>query len=126
MKYAIDAANAPDAIGPYSQGTTAGRLVFTSGQVAVSPSNRRKLIDGDVAAETERVIDIIEDILSEVDCSLADVAQTTLYLVDMADLNEVDKVYGRRFTMPSPARSVAEVSALPLGARVEIACVACR
>ena len=126
MKYAIDAANAPDAIGPYSQGTTAGRLVFTSGQVAISPTDKRRLIDGGIEAQTERVIDIIEDILNEVGCTLADVAQTTVYLTDLDDMDAMDGVYERRFIMPSPARSVVAASALPLGALVQIDCVACR
>ena len=126
MKYAIDAACAPEANGPYSQGTTAGRLVFTSGQVAVSPDDNAKLIEGGIKEQTSRVIDIIEDILKEVGCSLADVAQTTVYLTSLEDLDAMDRVYARRFIMPSPARSVVEASALPLGALVQINCVACR
>lgn len=126
MKYAIDAACAPDAMGPYSQGTTAGRLVFTSGQVAVSASDNGRLIEGGIKEQTDRVVDIIEAILKEVGCSLSDVAQTTVYLTSLEDLDAMDSVYERRFSMPSPARSVMEVSALPLGALVQIDCVACR
>lgn len=126
MKYAINAHQAPDAIGPYSQGTTAGRMVFTSGQVAVDPQDPRKIIKGNAYAQTQRVIDIIESILAEVDCTLEDVAQTTVYLSDINDLELVNEAYLVRFPLPAPARSVVEVSNLPLGARVEMDCVACR
>lgn len=85
MKYAINGLGIPEAHGPYSQGTTAGRLVFASGQIAYDPNDSTKLVDGDAAVQTERIIDLIELILGEVDCTLSDVAQTTLYLSDMAD-----------------------------------------
>lgn len=126
MKYAINAHEAPDAIGPYSQGTTAGRLVFTSGQVAVDSVEPHRLIEGDAAVQASRIIDIIETILAEVGCTLSDVAQTTLYLTDCNDLEAVNQVYAERFVSPAPARSVVVVSQLPLGARVEMDCVACR
>lgn len=126
MKYAINAPEAPDAIGPYSQGTTAGRLVFSSGQVAVDPNDPSKLIQGGAREQAERVIDIIEKVLEGVNCSLTDIAQTTLYLVDLNDLKVVNEVYEERFVAPAPARSVVAVSELPLGARVEMDCVACR
>lgn len=126
MKYAINAHQAPEAIGPYSQGTTAGRMVFTSGQVAIDPEDSHKVMDGDVYAQTERVIDIIESILAEVDCTLSDVAQTTVYLSDINDLELMNQAYSHRFVPPAPARSVVAVSSLPLGARIEMDCVACR
>lgn len=126
MKYAINAMHAPEALGPYSQGTTAGRLVFASGQLGVDPKDPTRVVDGGVGAQTERAIDIIEVILAEVGCTLADVAQTTVYLTDIDDMDEMNEVYGRRFTMPAPSRSVVAVDALPLGALVEMDCVACR
>ena len=112
MKYAINARKAPEAFGPYSQGTTAGRLVFTSGVIPVT-DDCEVLIEGGIVEQTERVIDIVEAVLSEVDCTLDDVAQTTLYHAD-------------RFPMPAPSRSVVGVSALPLGALIEMDCIACR
>lgn len=126
MKYAINAHEAPDAIGPYSQGTTAGRMVFTSGQVAVDPHDSNRLISGDAREQTERIIDIIESILAEVDCTLSDVAQTTVYLANMDDLELMNEAYAHRFSQPAPARSVVAVSKLPLDALVEMDCVACR
>lgn len=126
MKYAINGIDIPDSHGPYSQGTTAGRLVFASGQVAYDPEDDTRLITGGVAAQTSRTIDIIEAILGEVGCTLADVAQTTVYLAHISDMEAMNEVYARRFPRPAPARAVVAVSALPMGALVEMDCVACR
>ncbi len=126
MKYSINAEGVPEAIGPYSQGTTAGRLVFASGQLPISPDDSHSLVEGGVAEQTERVIDVIEAILAEVGCTLADVAQTTVYLATLDDLAAMNEVYARRFGTPAPARAVVGVSELPLGALVEMDCVACR
>ena len=126
MKYSINATGAPEAFGPYSQGTTAGRLVFAAGQLPISEDDNLALVEGGITEQTERVIDIIESILSEVGCTLADVAQTTVYLSSLADMEAMNEVYARRFTTPAPARAVVCVSELPLGALVEMDCVACR
>ncbi|MCR8907441.1 MULTISPECIES: Rid family detoxifying hydrolase [Atopobiaceae] len=126
MKYSINAQGAPEAIGPYSQGTTAGRLVFASGQLPISQDDSHSLVEGGVTEQTERVIDIIESILGEVGCTLADVAQTTVYLASLEDLDAMNEVYARRFGSPAPARAVVGVSELPLGSLVEMDCVACR
>lgn len=126
MKYAINASKAPESIGPYSQGTTAGRLVFASGQLPIARDDEHALIEGGIEEQTERVIDIIESILAEVNCTLADVAQTTVYLANIDDMKAMNKVYERRFSAPAPARAVVGVSALPMGALIEMDCVACR
>ncbi len=125
MKYAINARRAPEAVGPYSQGTTAGRLVFTSGVIPITEDSE-VLIEGGIREQTERVIDIVEAILSEVDCTLDDIAQTTLYVADLADLAVINEVFEERFPMPAPARSVVGVSSLPLGSLIEMDCIACR
>ena len=126
MKYSINAHQAPKAVGPYSQGTTAGRLVFASGQLPISPDDHKRLIEGGIVEQTNRVIDIIEAILGEVDCSLEDVAQTTVYLASLDDMEAMNDVYARRFPAPAPARAVVGVSELPLGALIEMDCIACR
>ena len=126
MKYSINAHQAPKAFGPYSQGTTAGRLVFASGQLPISPDDHKRLIEGGIVEQTNRVIDIIEAILGEVDCSLEDVAQTTVYLASLDDMETMNDVYARRFPAPAPARAVVGVSELPLGALIEMDCIACR
>lgn len=126
MKYAINSIDVPEPQGPYSQGTTAGRLVFASGQIAYDPQDPTRVMDGDAAAQTERVLDIIEAIIGEVGCTLEDVAQTTVYLARMEDMGAMNEVYARRFPRPAPSRSVVAVAALPLGALVQMDCVACR
>lgn len=126
MKYSINGEGIPEAIGPYSQGTTAGRLVFASGQIAYDPSDSSKLVEGGVREQTERIIDIIEAILATVRCELSDVAQTTVYLASIDDMEAMNEVYSRRFPSPAPARAVVAVSALPMGALVEMDCIACR
>ena len=126
MKYAINALEAPDSIGPYSQGTTAGRLVFASGQLPQDQNDPYRIVEGGIVAQTERVIDIVEAVLGEVGCTLADVAQTTIYLANLDDLRVVNEIYARRFDRPAPARTVVEVSRLPMGALIEMDCVACR
>lgn len=100
--------------------------MFASGQLPISDSDSRRLVEGGIREQTERVIDIIESILSEVDCTLADVAQTTVYLASLDDMAIMNEVYARRFSTPAPARAVVGVSELPLGALIEMDCVACR
>lgn len=125
MKYAINAEGAPKAFGHYSQGTTAGRLVLTSGMIGEDPVTG-EIVEGGLAAELEQAIDNIEVILAEVGCALSDVAKVTVYLTDMAGYDDMNRVYARRFPSPEPARSVVQVQALPKKAQVEIECVACR
>ena len=100
--------------------------MFASGQLPISDRDSRRLVEGGIREQTERVIDIIESILSEVDCTLADVAQTTVYLSSLDDMEAMNEVYARRFTTPAPARAVVGVNELPLGALIEMDCVACR
>lgn len=126
MKYAINSPHFPDEHGPYSQGTTAGRLVFASGQVAYDPEDDTKVIDGGIIEQTERTIDLIEMILGEVGCGLEDVAHVTVYLRDLSDMDDMNDVYAERFHRPFPARAVIAANDLPLGALIEMDCIACR
>ncbi len=126
MKYAINAHEVPNAYGSCSQGTKAGRFVFISGQLPVSDENPDKLVADDITAQTNRVIDLIEELLAECPCHLTDVAQTTVYLASLDDFDAMDAVFVKRFGRPTPARSVVEVSKLPLDARIEMDCIACR
>ena len=126
MKYSIDTSAAPEAIGPYSQGTTAGRFVFTSGQLPIDPHDSHRLITGDIQKQTERVIEIIADLLADANCPLSYVTQTTIYLTSLNDLSALDEVYERYFTAPAPSRSVVGVSFLPMGSLIEMSCIACR
>ena len=126
MKYAINAPEAPEAIGPYSQGTTAGRLVFASGQLPIDRQHPHHLVKGGIKEQTTQVINNCRVLLEATGCTLDDVAQTNVYLADINLLEEVNEVYEQYFTMPAPARTVVAVSGLPMGALIEMDCVACR
>ena len=115
--------NAPRAIGPYSQATRAGGLLFTAGQVGFDPSTG-ELVDGGISEQTERVLQNVQAILQAAGLDLADVVKTTVFLVDMADFAAMNTVYARAFGDHRPARSTVAVAALPRGARVEIDAIA--
>jgi 2-iminobutanoate/2-iminopropanoate deaminase len=115
--------NAPAAVGPYSQGVQVGSMVYTAGQGALDPASG-KLIEGDVAAETEQVLTNIEAILEAAGTSMANVVKTTVFLTDMADFAAMNEVYARHFADRPPARTTVAVAALPLGIQVEIEAVA--
>jgi 2-iminobutanoate/2-iminopropanoate deaminase len=120
---AISTPSAPAAIGPYSQAIRSGDLVFLSGQVPIDPQTG-ELVDGDIAAQTERVLDNLAAVLAAAGCEFADVLKTTIYLVDLGDFQVVNQTYAKRFTAAPPARATVQVSALPKGARVEIDAIA--
>jgi 2-iminobutanoate/2-iminopropanoate deaminase len=115
--------NAPRAIGPYSQATRAGGLLFTAGQVGFDPSTG-ELVDGGIAEQTERVLLNIRAILQASGLEMANVIKTTVFLVDMADFAAMNTAYASAFGEHRPARSTVAVAALPRGARVEIEAIA--
>jgi 2-iminobutanoate/2-iminopropanoate deaminase len=115
--------NAPRAIGPYSQATRAGGLLFTAGQVGFDPSTG-ELVDGGIAEQTERVLLNIRAILQATGLDMANVIKTTVFLVDMADFAPMNAAYASAFGDHRPARSTVAVAALPRGARVEIEAIA--
>jgi 2-iminobutanoate/2-iminopropanoate deaminase len=119
MKEIIHTPAAPAAVGPYSQAVRAGNLVFTAGQVALDPATG-KLVEGDVSAQTERVMRNLQAVLAAAGSGFEQVVKATVFLVDMGDFAAMNAVYGRFVTQTPPARSAVQVAALPLGARVEI------
>ncbi len=123
---AISTADAPAAIGPYSQAIHAGDLVFLSGQVPIDPKTGELVGHDprDIAAQTERVLDNLGAVLAAAGCGFGDVVKTTIYLVDLGDFQAVNQTYAKRFTAAPPARATVQVSALPKGARVEIDAIA--
>ena len=128
MKTPLQVTDAPKAIGPYSQAQVVrlhggNRLVFTSGQVALDPASG-ELVGADTAAQTERVLQNLSAVLRGAGLTLADVVKTTVYLVDMADFQAMNQVYGRHFAVDPPARTTIAAAGLPKGARVEIDAVA--
>jgi len=123
MRSTISTPNAPKAIGPYSQAIRARGLVFVSGQVAIDPATQQ-VIEGDVAAQTERVIKNISAILASAESKLDQVVRTTVFLKNMNDFAAMNEVYGKHFGTAPPARSTVEVSRLPKDVLVEIDVIA--
>jgi 2-iminobutanoate/2-iminopropanoate deaminase len=123
VKQAIAAADAPKAIGPYSPAVRAGQLVFISGQVPIDPASGN-LIDGDIAAQTRRVLENLGALLKAADLSYANVVRTTVFLADMNDFAAMNQIYATYFSEPYPARSTVQVSRLPKDARIEIDVIA--
>jgi 2-iminobutanoate/2-iminopropanoate deaminase len=121
---AVSTGSAPAAIGPYSQGITAGDLVFASGQIGLDPATGT-LVEG-LEAQTERVLRNVAAILDAAGVTMADVVKTTIFLTDMADFATVNAIYAKHVVDPPPARSTVAVAALPKGAQIEIEVVARR
>jgi len=115
--------NAPAAIGPYSQAVVAGNFLFTAGQIALDPATGQ-VVQGDVSAQTERVMSNLAAVLENAGASWSDVVKTTVYLQDMADFPRVNEVYGRVMGEARPARSTVQVAGLPRGVLVEIDVIA--
>jgi 2-iminobutanoate/2-iminopropanoate deaminase len=124
-KKAIHSDRAPKAIGPYSQAIAAGpgRLLFLSGQIPIDPTTGG-LVEGDVAAQTDRVMMNLGAVLEAAGVGFEHVVRCTIFLVDLGDFGTVNEVYGRYFGSPPPARATVQVAALPKGAKVEIDAIA--
>lgn len=114
---------APQAVGPYSQGIGFGQFVFCSGQAALDPATS-KLIEGDVQAQTRRVMENLRAVLAAGGSDFDHVLKSTVFLTDMANFRAMNEVYGGYFTGDPPARSTVGVKELPLGALVEIEMIA--
>ena len=121
---AVRSDRAPEPVGPYSQAISHGTWLFTSGQIPIDPSTGR-IVVGDVETQSEQVIANLAAVLEAGGSSLAEVVRTTVYLTDLSNFSRVNAVYAKFFTGdPAPARSTVEVSALPLGAAVEVDAIA--
>jgi 2-iminobutanoate/2-iminopropanoate deaminase len=122
----VSSANAPKAIGPYSQATQVGggSFLFVSGQIPTDPATG-ELVQGDIAAQAERVMENLKAVLASAGAGLDDVVKTNVYVVDLAgDGTKVNETYGRYFQKSAPARATVQMAALPKGARIEIEAVA--
>ncbi len=120
---AVATDHGPKAIGPYSQAIKANGLIFISGQIALDPSTQ-KMVEGDIAQQTERVLENLKGIVEAAGSSLARTVKTTVYLADLADFAAMNEVYARYFPERPPARSTVQVARLPRDARVEIDLIA--
>jgi len=123
MRAAVSTKDAPQAIGPYSQAIKANGFVFTSGQIAIDPATQQ-VVAGDVAAQTDRVLRNLSEILEASGSGLGKVVRSTVFLKNMSDFAAMNQVYGQYFSSDPPARSTVEVARLPKDVLVEIDVIA--
>ncbi|KAA0228878.1 RidA family protein [bacterium] len=121
MREVIKTSSAPAAIGPYSQGirVSAGKMLFTAGQVPLDPATGQ-MVTGDIKAQTRRVLENVKAILQAAGASFEHVVKTTVFMTDLNEFAAMNDVYAEYFATNPPARSTVEVRALPKGAKVEI------
>ena len=123
MKKIISTERAPKAIGPYSQAVISNGFAFLSGQIPLDPATNQ-LIEGGIAAQTERVLENLKSVLEAAGSSLDRVVKTTVFLKDMGEFAIMNEVYGRYFSSNAPARATVEAARLPRDVAVEIDCIA--
>jgi 2-iminobutanoate/2-iminopropanoate deaminase len=123
VKQAVSSPDAPNPAGAYSPALRAGDLLFLSGQIPINPATGQ-LVQGDAAAQAQRVMDNLGALLTAAGLSFAHVVRTTVFLADMNDFAVVNDVYASYFTEPRPARATVQVARLPRDARIEIDAIA--
>ncbi len=119
----IATAQAPAALGPYSQAIISGGQLYISGQIAINPLTGQ-LVQESIEAETARIMENLAAILAAAGCTFSNIVKTTVFVTDIRYFDAVNGVYGSYFATCPPARSFVQVAALPKGARVEIEAVA--
>lgn len=119
----INTTNAPAAIGPYSQAVQSNGFLFCSGQLGIDPA-AGKLTSEDIESQTAQILKNINALLNAANLDLKDVVKTTIFLTSMNDFKTVNDIYAAHFGTYKPARSTVQVSQLPLGAKIEIECIA--
>ena len=120
---ALSTDQAPAAIGPYSQATTAGGFLFTAGQIPLDPKSM-EVVAGDVVPQSKQVLANLDAVLKKAGCTWKDVVKTTVFLQDMADFPRFNEVYAAALGDARPARSTVQVAALPRGVSVEVELIA--
>ena len=118
----VSTTQAPQAIGPYSQAMIVDGMLYTSGQIGLTPDG--KLVGENIEEQTEQVLKNLSAVVAEAGGSLDDVIKTTIFLSDMDDFAAVNKIYAEYFGNHKPARSTVAVRTLPLSVKVEIECIA--
>jgi 2-iminobutanoate/2-iminopropanoate deaminase len=116
--------NAPNAIGPYSQAISVNGFVYTSGQIPLIPSTG-EIVSGGIEEQTRQALENLKNVLLAADSSLKDVIKTTVFIKNMNDFPQINKVYGEYFAEPFPARSCVEVAKLPKDVLIEVEAIAC-
>ncbi|MFO7156186.1 MAG: RidA family protein [Pseudomonadota bacterium] len=121
----VQTEKAPKAIGPYSQAikVDCGKMIFCSGQIPLDPQTGA-MIEGDVAAQTRRVMENLRAVLEAAGAGFEHVVRCNIFLADMNDFAVVNEVYGQYFPKDPPSRATVQVARLPKDARVEIDCIA--
>lgn len=123
VKQIISTGGAPKAIGPYSQAVAHGGVVYCSGQIPLDPATGQ-VVEGDITAQTTRVLENLKAVLEAAGSSLDHVLKTTVFMKDMTEFGAMNAVYGQYFAVNPPARATVEVSRLPRDVRVEIEAIA--
>ena len=123
MRKTASSDQAPKAIGPYSQAVISNGVAYLSGQIPLDPATNQ-LVDGDIAAQTERVLLNLKAVLEASGASLESVVKTTVFLKDMGDFPKMNEVYGKFFATNPPARSTVQAARLPRDVSVEIDAIA--
>lgn len=123
MRETVSTEQGPKAIGPYSQAIVHNGIAYLSGQIPLDPVTNQ-LVEGDIAVQTERVLQNLKAVLEACGASLGSVLKTTVFLKDMSDFPKMNEVYGRYFTEKPPARSTVQAAKLPRDVSVEIDAIA--
>jgi reactive intermediate/imine deaminase len=121
-KQIISTADAPSAIGPYSQAVRVGNTIWVSGQIPLDPATK-ELVGGDIEAQTRRVFENLKIIVVASGATLDDVVKVNIFLIDLSHFALVNKVMAEYFRAPYPARAAVGVASLPRGAQVEVECI---
>jgi 2-iminobutanoate/2-iminopropanoate deaminase len=122
-KTIVKPAKSPAAVGPYNHAVRVGDLLFSAGQIPLDPATG-DLVQGDIKAQTERVLQNVKAILEDQSLTFANVVKATVFLTNLGDFAGMNEIYAKYFTDDFPARSTIQVAALPKGANVEIEVVA--
>lgn len=122
-KTIIKPAKSAPAVGPYNHAVRVGDLLFCAGQIPLDPATGN-LVEGDIKAQTERVLQNVKAILDDQGLTFANVAKSTVFLTNLADFAGMNEIYSKYFTSDFPARSTIQVAALPRAASVEIEVIA--
>src|SRR2546423_7206410 len=123
MKKIIATSEAPQAIGPYSQGVRIGSTIYFSGQIPLDPKTGQ-LVSGGIDAQTRRVMENVGGLLKSQGLNYDNIVKTTIFLADINDFQKMNEIYGSYFKQAPPARSTIQAGALPKGARLEIEVIA--
>ena len=113
----------PEAIGPYNHGTRIGNLLFTAGQIPLDPETNQ-IVSDDIATQATRVLENLRILLESEGLDLGHIVKTTIFMVDLSEFAQVNEIYAGFFSKNFPSRSTVQVTALPMGARIEIEAIA--